>query len=93
MKRTIILFCLLLPAAWVWAQHIHSAEYFELATPIPSTESHEYQASNYIKLLPGFQSKPEMGSYVQMKIDKTLEKTEWYYEILNDDGTVTYQQP
>jgi hypothetical protein len=91
MKRTIILFCLLLPAAWVWAQQIHTAEYFELATPIPSTESHEYQASNYVKLLPGFQSRPEIGSYVQMKIEKTLERTEWYYEILNDDGTITYQ--
>ena len=86
-----ILFCLVLPAAWVWAQEVHMAEYFELNTPIPSAESHEYQASSYVKLQPGFQSRPEVGHYVQMKIDKTLEKTEWYYEILNDDGTVTYQ--
>ena len=91
MKRTIITFCLLLTASIVWAQEIHTAEYFELNAPIPSVESHAYRSASYIKLKPGFQSRPEAGNYVELKVSDTLEMTEWYYEILNDDGSITYQ--
>ena len=91
MKRTIITFCLLLAASLVWAQEIHTAEYFELSAPIPSAESHAYRAASYIKLKPGFQSRPEAGNYVELKVSDTLEMTEWYYEIHNDDGSITYQ--
>ena len=91
MKRVLMTFWLLASAALVRAQEVHTAEYFELNAPIPAVESHEYQASSYIKLNPGFQSQPESGSYVRMKVDHELELMEWYYEILNDDGTITYQ--
>jgi hypothetical protein len=78
-------------ASLVMAQEIHTGESFELNAPIPSTESHEYQATVHVKLQPGFQSHPEAGNYVKMQVLEEQELREWYYEILNDDGTVTYQ--
>ena len=91
MKRILITFSLLMVASLVMAQEIHTGESFELNAPIPSTESHEYQATAYVKLQPGFQSPPEAGNYVKMQVLEEQELREWYYEILNDDGTVTYQ--
>ena len=91
MKRILITFSLLMVASLVMAQEIHTGESFELNAPIPSTESHEYQATVYVKLQPGFQSHPEAGNYVKMQVLEEQELREWYYEILNDDGTVTYQ--
>ena len=91
MKRILITFSLLMVASLVMAQEIHTGESFELNAPIPSTESHEYQATAYVKLQPGFQSHPEAGNYVKMQVLEEQELREWYYEILNDDGTVTYQ--
>ena len=91
MKRTIITFCLLLAASLVWAQEIHTAEYFELNTPIPSAESHEYQAASQIMLTAGFHSKPDPGQQVMLKVNRNLITMEWYYEIQNDDGSITFQ--
>ena len=91
MKRTIITFCLLLVASIVWAQEVHTAEYFELNTPIPSAESHEYQAASHIMLASGFHSKPDAGQQVMLKVNRNLITMEWYYEIQNDDGSITYQ--
>ena len=91
MKRILITFSLLMVASLVMAQEIHTGESFELNAPIPSTESHEYQATVHVKLQPGFQSHPEAGNYVKMQVLEEQELREWYYEILNDDGTVTYQ--
>ena len=91
MKRVLITFCLLLSAMLAWTQEVHEAEFFELNTPIPAAESHEYHASSYIKLEPGFHSKPEAGNYVRLKLEERANLMEWYYEILNDDGSITYQ--
>ena len=91
MKRVLFTLCLLLSAMLTWAQEQHEAEFFELNTPIPAAESHEYRASSYIKLEPGFSSKPEAGNYVRMKTEETSILMEWYYEIQNDDGSITYQ--
>lgn len=91
MKRVLITLCLLLPALLTRAQEVHESEQFELNAPIPAAESHEYHASSYIKLEPGFHSKPESGNYVRLKMVDAPDKKEWYYEILNDDGSITYQ--
>ena len=91
MKRVLFTLCLLLSAMLTWAQEQHEEEFFDLNTPIPAAESHEYRASSYIKLEPGFSSKPEAGNYVRMKTDEMPILMEWYYEILNDDGSITYQ--
>ena len=91
MKRVLITFCLLLSAMLAWAQELHEAEFFELNAPIPAAESHEYHASSYIKLEPGFHSKPEAGNFVKLRIEEAPNLMEWYYEILNDDGSITYQ--
>ena len=68
MKRILITFSLLMVASLVMAQEIHTGESFELYAPIPSTESHEYQATAYVKLQPGFRSHPEAGNYVKMQV-------------------------
>ena len=91
MKRVLISICLLLSATLAWAQELHEAEFFELNAPIPAAESHEYHASSYIKLEPGFHSKPEAGNFVKLRIEEAPNLMEWYYEILNDDGSITYQ--
>ena len=91
MKRTIITFCLLLAVSIVWAQEVHTAEYFELNTPIPSAESHEYQAASQIMLTAGFHSKPDPGQQIMLQVNRNLITMEWYYEIQNDDGSITYQ--
>ena len=91
MKRVLITVCLLLSVTLAWAQEVHEAAFFELNTPIPAAESHEYHASSYIKLEPGFHSKPEAGNYVRLKLEERANLMEWYYEILNDDGSITYQ--
>ena len=92
MKRTIITFCLLLAASLVWAQEIHTAEYFELNTPIPSAESHEYQAASQIMLTAGFHSKPDPGQQVMLNVNRNLITMDWYYENQNDDGSNTFQK-
>ena len=38
-----------------------------------------------------FNRTPKRGNYVKMQVLEEQELREWYYEILNDDGTVTYQ--
>ena len=91
MKRALLFLLLLLPAGLLWAQVLHEAEYFELNSPIPAADSHEYHASSYVRLAPGFQAKPETGSYVRMKTAEDVDLLEWYYEILNEDGSITYQ--
>ena len=91
MKRALLFLLLLFPAGLLWAQVLHEAEYFELNSPIPAAESHEYHASSYVRLAIGFQAKPEAGSYVRMKTAEDIDLLEWYYEILNEDGSITYQ--
>lgn len=66
MKRSLITICLLMAAIVAKAQIIHEAENFELDAAIPSAESHEYHASSYIELVPGFEAAPQSGQYVML---------------------------
>ena len=41
-----------------FSQNVHQAETFTLNQTLPSNQSHEYTASNYIELKPGFKTEP-----------------------------------
>lgn len=52
-RQTIIIALILLSASTAFAQQ-HFGQQFNLAEALPANESHEYVATDYISLLPGF---------------------------------------
>ena len=52
-KQTIIIALLMLSASAAFAQQ-HFGQKFDLSEALPANESHEYVATDYISLLPGF---------------------------------------
>ena len=75
MKKTILalVFTLAL-ASYNSAQEVrdsHQGESFELKNLLPNNEDNTYTANNYIKLLPGFKSRPETekSSLLQLGLD------------------------
>ena len=51
------------------AQNLHYGEYFELNSTLNANQSHEYHASSYIDLNPGFHSEPNIGNNTVLQID------------------------
>ena len=70
MKKTLILttalMALLLAAR---AQNVHYGEYFELNSTLNASQSHEYTASVYIDLNPGFESNPNVNKSTTLQLD------------------------
>ena len=70
MKKTLILTTALMALlAAARAQNVHYGEYFELSDPLTSSQSHEYTASVYIDLNPGFESNPNSGNNTVLQLD------------------------
>ena len=51
------------------AQEVYHGESFELNNPLPSNQSIEYKANNYIHLKKGFLSTPQSPNYTLLEID------------------------
>ena len=70
MKKILILttalMALLLAAR---AQNVHYGEYFELNSTLNASQSHEYTASDYIDLNPGFESNPNVNKSTTLQLD------------------------
>ena len=74
MKNLILIIILaLLCASSAWSQEPnraqHNGEIFELKSQLPGGETEDYAASNYIMLLPGFESEPENNNYSSLHTD------------------------
>ena len=64
------------------AQGIHQGETFTLSSTLPPGQTHEYTASHFIDLLPGFLSAPTAGNSVTLRIDPYLNFPTLYGEDL-----------
>ena len=70
MKKTLtILVALTALIAAASAQNVHYGEYFELNSTLNASQSHEYTASDYIDLNPGFESNPNSGNNTVLQLD------------------------
>ena len=72
MKRITLLCLLSINMFYAVAQTVNQQEYFELNEVLPAYQEHHYTASDYIKLLPGFHSKPSTGSSAMLEVNSQL---------------------